>query len=74
MDLLFILIGIGLAIFVILVSYRSISRGIKAKSKLKENQSSEDEEILEKLKRKNLSSENIKKMYDDLQKKKKDDL
>tara|TARA_B100000929_G_scaffold129585_1_gene102607 strand:+ start:13066 stop:13290 length:225 start_codon:yes stop_codon:yes gene_type:complete len=74
MDLLFILIGIGLAIFVILVSYRSISRGIKAKSKLKENQSSEDEEILEKLKRKNLSSEDLKKMYDDLQKKKKDDL
>ena len=74
MDLLFIIIGIGLAIFVILVSYRSISRGIKAKSKLKENQSSEDEEILEKLKRKNLSSEDLKKMYDDLQKKKKDDL
>ncbi len=74
MDLRFILIGIGLAIFVILVSYRSISRGIKAKSKLKENQSSEDEEILEKLKRKNLSSEDLKKMYDDLQKKKKDDL
>ncbi len=74
MDLLFILIGIGLAIFVILVSYRSISRGIKAKSKLKENQSSEDEEIIEKLKRKNLSSEDLKKMYDDLQKKKKDDL
>jgi uncharacterized membrane protein YgaE (UPF0421/DUF939 family) len=74
MDLLFILIGVGLAIFVILVSYRSISRGIKAKSRLKENQSSEDEEILEKLKSKNLSSKDLKKMYDDLQKKKKDDL
>ncbi len=35
MDLLFILIGIGLAIFVILVSYRFIDSGIKAKSDLK---------------------------------------
>ena len=37
MDLLFILIGIGLAAFVILVSYKSISRGIKAKLEAKEN-------------------------------------
>ena len=74
MDLLFILIGIGLAIFVILVSYKSISRGIKAKSELRENQSSKDEEILKKLKSKNLSAEDLKKMHDDLQKNKKDDL
>ncbi len=74
MDLLFILIGIGLAIFVILVSYRSISRGIKAKSELKESQSSKDEEILKRLKSKNLSTEDLKKMHDDLQKNKKDDL
>ena len=68
MDLLFILIGIGLAAFVILVSYKSISQGIKAKSKLKEHQSSKDEEILKKLKSKNLSTEDLKKMHDDLQK------
>ena len=74
MNLLFILIGVGLAIFVILVSYKSISRGIKAKSKLKEHQSSKDEEILKKLKSKNLSTEDLKKMHDDLQKNKKDDL
>jgi len=74
MDLLFILIGIGLAAFVILVSYKSISQGIKAKSKLKEHQSSKDEEILKKLKSKNLSTEDLKKMHDDLQKNKKDDL
>jgi len=43
MDLLFILISIGLAIFVILVSYKSISRGIKAKSEAKENQSKKDD-------------------------------
>ena len=36
MDLLFILIGIGLAAFVILVSYKSISRGIKAKLEAKD--------------------------------------
>ena len=74
MDLLFILIGIGLAIFVILVSYKSIFRGIKAKSELRENQSSKDEEILKKLKSKNLSTEDLKKMHEDLQKNKKDDL
>jgi len=74
MNLLFILIGVGLAIFVILVSYKSISRGFKAKSNLKEHQSSKDEEILKKLKSKNLSTEDLKKMHDDLQKNKKDDL
>ena len=74
MDLLFILIGIGLAIFVILVSYKSISRGIKAKSKVIKNKASKDEEILKKLKSKNLSTEDLKKMHEDLQKNKKDDL
>jgi len=74
MNLLFILIGIGLAIFVVLVSYKSISRGIKAKSELKENQSNKEEEILKKLKNKNLSTEDLKKMHDDLQKNKEDDL
>jgi len=76
MDLLFILIliGIGLAVFVVLVSYKSISRGIKAKSELKENQSNKNEEMLEMLKSKNLSPEDLKKMHEDLQKNKKDDL
>jgi len=41
MNLLFILIGIGLAIFVILVSYRSINSGIKAKMDLKEKERKE---------------------------------
>ena len=45
MDLLFILIGIGLAVFVVLVSYKSISRGIKAKSELKENQSNKKDDL-----------------------------
>ena len=36
--------------------------------------SEEEEEILKKLKNKNLSTEDLKKMHDDLQKNKKDDL
>ena len=74
MDLLFIIIGIGLAIFVILVSYKSISRGIKAKSEVTKNKTNKEEEILKKLKNKNLSTEDLKKMHEDLQKNKKDDL
>ena len=81
MDLLFILIGAGLAIFVIFVSFKSIGAGIAAKSeinrqkdKLKSDEIEKEEEILEKLKSKNLSAEDIKKMHEDLQKNKKDDL
>ena len=54
MDLLFILIGAGLAIFVIFVSFKSIGAGIAAKSeinrqkdKLKSDEIEEEEEILE---------------------------
>ena len=81
MDLLFILIGAGLAIFVILVSFKSIGAGIAAKSeinrqkeKLKSDEIEKEEEILEKLKSKNLSAEDLQKMHEDLQKNKKDDL
>ena len=45
MDLLFIIIGIGLAVFVVLVSYKSISRGIKAKSEVTKNKASKDEDL-----------------------------
>ena len=81
MDLLFILIGAGLAIFVIFVSFKSIRAGIAAKSeinrqkeKLKSAEIEKEEEILEKLKSKNLSAEDLQKMHEDLQKNKKDDL
>ena len=81
MDLLFILIGAGLAIFVILVSFKSIGAGVAAKSeinrqkdKLKSDEIEKEEEILEKLKSKNLSAEDLQKMHEDLQKNKKDDL
>ena len=83
MDLLFILIGAGLAIFVIFVSFKSIGAGIAAKSEInrqkdklksdeikKEEEIEKEEEILDKLKNENLTQEELKKIYDDLKKKK----
>ena len=77
MDLLFILIGAGLAIFVILVSFKSIGAGIAAKSeinrqkdKLKSDEIEKEEEILDKLKNENLTQEELTKIYEDLKKKK----
>ena len=77
MDLLFILIGAGLAIFVIFVSFKSIGAGIAAKSeinrqkdKLKSEEIEKEEEVLDKLKNENLTQEELKKIYDDLKKKK----
>ena len=62
MDLLFILIGAGLAIFVIFVSYKSIGAGIAAKSEInrQKDKASKEEEILKKLKNKNLGTEILK--------------
>jgi len=77
MDLLFILIGAGLAIFVIFVSFKSIGAGIAAKSeinrqkdKLKSDEIEKEEEILDKLKNENLTQEELTKIYEDLKKKK----
>ena len=77
MDLLFILIGAGLAIFVIFVSYKSIGAGIAAKSeinrqkdKLKSDEIEKEEEVLDKLKNENLTQEELTKIYEDLKKKK----
>ena len=77
MDLLFILIGAGLAIFVIFVSFKSISAGIAAKSeinrqkdKLKSEEIEKEEEVLDKLKNENLTQEELTKIYDDLKNKK----
>ena len=55
MDLLFILIGAGLAIFVIFVSFKSIGAGIAAKSEInrqKDKLKSEEIEKKKKLKKK----------------------
>ena len=75
MTLLFLSLAIIIAIIVILVSAKHIKKGFEARSEVKEQQrnenvSQEDEEILDKLKDKNLSPEDLKKIYEDLQKKK----
>ena len=76
MTLLFLSLAAIIAIVVILVSAKFIKAGFEARSEVKdqktsENVSQEDEEILDKLKEKNLSPEDLKKIYEDLQKKKK---
>jgi predicted Holliday junction resolvase-like endonuclease len=75
MTLLFLSLAVIIAIIVILVSAKHIKKGFEARSEVKEQQrnenvSQEDEEVLDKLKEKNLSPEDLKKIYDDLQKKK----
>jgi uncharacterized membrane protein YgaE (UPF0421/DUF939 family) len=79
MDLLFILIGAGLAIFVIFVSFKSIGAGIAAKSeinrqkdKLKSDKVEKEEEVLDKLKNENLTQEDLKDLYEKIQNNKKD--
>ena len=75
MTLLFLSLAVIIAIIVVLVSAKHIKKGFEARSEVKdqqrnENVSQEDEEVLDKLKEKNLSPEDLKKIYDDLQKKK----
>ena len=75
MTILFLSLAVIIAIVVILVSAKHIKKGFEARSEVKEQQrnenvSQEDEEILDKLNDKNLSEEDLKKLYEDLQKKK----
>ena len=75
MTLLFLSLAGIIAIIVILVSAKFIKAGFDARGEVKEEQrkaqlKQEDEEILDKLKEKNLSPEDLKKIYEDLQKKK----
>ena len=75
MTLLFLSLAVIIAFIVIFVSAKHIKKGFEARSEVKEQQrnenvSQEDEEILDKLKDKNLSPEDLKKIYEDLQKKK----
>ena len=79
MNLLFISISVLILLIVIIAAAKPIIAGIKAKSEFNEEKKNEkekkenisqDEEILDKLKDKNLSPEDLKKIYDDLQKKK----
>jgi len=75
MTILFLSLSAIIAIIVILVSAKHIKKGFEARSEVKDQQrnesvSQEDEEILDKLKEKNLSPEDLKKIYEDFQKKK----
>ena len=75
MTLLFLSLAVIIAIVVILVSAKFIKAGFDARGEVKEQQrnenvSQEDEEILDKLKNENLTQEELKKIYDDLKKKK----
>ena len=75
MTILFLSLAVIIAIVVILVSAKHIKKGFEARGEVKEQQrnenvSQEDEEVLDKLKEKNLSPEDLKKIYEDLQKKK----
>ena len=76
MTILFLSLAVIIAIIVILVSAKHIKKGVEARGEVKEQQrnenvSQEDEDVLDKLKEKNLSPEDLKKIYEDLQKKKK---
>ena len=75
MTIVFLSLAVIIAFIVIFVSAKHIKKGFEARSEVKEQQrnenvSQEDEEILDKLKDKNLSPEDLKKIYEDLQKKK----
>ena len=75
MTLLFISLSFIIAIIVIAVSAKNIKAGIKARSEIKDiketsSLSSTDEDAIKKLKEKNLSPEDLKKIYEELQRKK----
>jgi len=75
MTIVFLSLAVIIAIVVILVSAKFIKAGFDARSEVKdqirnENISEDDEEILDKLKNENLTQEELKKIYDDLKKKK----
>ena len=75
MTLLFLSFAVIIAIVVVLVSAKFIKAGFDARGEVKdqirnENISEDDEEILDKLKNENLTQEELKKIYDDLKKKK----
>ena len=64
-----------IAIIVILVSAKHIKKGFEARSEVKDQQNTQnlsetEEDILKKLKDKNLSEEDLKKLYEEIQKKK----
>ena len=78
MNLLFLSLGIVIAVTVILVTQKFIKAGFDARGEVKEQQrnenvSQEDEEILDKLKDKNLSEEDLKNLYEEIKNKDKEE-
>ena len=78
MTLLFLSLAVIIAFIVILVSAKHIKKGFEARGEVKEEQrkeklKQEDEDILDELKKKDLSEEDLKDLYDKIQNKKKDD-
>ena len=81
----FIVIG-AIMVTVLFLAFRAIGRGMEARGELKRDgtleknkqdpytfksiQEDEDDKLLDKLKEKNLTPEDLKKIYEDLQKKK----
>ena len=75
MTILFLSLAIIIAIIVILVSAKHIKAGFEARSEVKDQQKTQnlsetEEDVLQKLKDKNLSEEDLKKLYEEIQKKK----
>jgi len=75
MTILFLSLAIIIAIIVILVSAKHIKAGFEARSEVKDQQKTQnlsetEEDVLKKLKDKNLSEEDLKKLYEEIQKKK----
>ena len=78
MTLIFLSLTVIIAIVVILVSAKFIKAGFDARGEVKEQQrnenvSQEDEEILDKLKDKNLSEEDLKNLYEEIKNKDKEE-
>ena len=75
MTILFLSLAIIIAIIVILVSAKHIKAGFEARSEVKDQQKTQnlsetEEDVLKKLQDKNLSEEDLKKLYEEIQKKK----
>mgnify|MGYP004381813375 FL=1 len=78
MTLLFLSLAVIIAIVVILVSAKFIKAGFDARSEVRDQKQSEDlnetdENILERLKDKNLSEEDLKNLYEEIKNKDKED-
>ena len=75
MTLLFLSLAVIIAFIVIFVSAKHIKKGFEARSEVKDQQNTQnlsetEEDVLKKLKDKNLSEEDLKKLYEKIQKKK----